>query len=157
MADWVEVNLYRGGKWHVIKVDRQDEHLLYEHHWSIKGPGYLKRGMRVDGSYKSTYLHRVLMDCPEGMEVDHCNGDPSDNRRNNLRIVTKRENCRNVKTYNKWGVKGVKKKLGRNKYTVEIVDLDGKERYHGSFDSLDEAQAKAREVYIARDAQYHRE
>ena len=40
-------------------------------------------------------LHQVIMLPPEGMEVDHINGDTLDNRRCNLRLVTKSQNQRN--------------------------------------------------------------
>ena len=32
---------------------------------------------------------------PEGMEIDHINGDNTDNRLNNLRVCTHKENCNN--------------------------------------------------------------
>ena len=41
---------------------------------------------------KNEYMHRVVMNAPEGMEVDHIDGDKLDNRKMNLRICTKSEN-----------------------------------------------------------------
>lgn len=46
---------------------------------------------------KCHLLHRVITDCPEGMQVDHINGDGLDNRRSNLRIVTKGQNQMNAR------------------------------------------------------------
>ena len=40
-------------------------------------------------------LHRFLTDCPQGMVVDHINGNTLDNRRENLRVCTQKENVRN--------------------------------------------------------------
>lgn len=40
------------------------------------------------------YMHRAILDAPDGMQVDHINGDTLDNRRSNLRLVTPTDNMR---------------------------------------------------------------
>jgi hypothetical protein len=40
-------------------------------------------------------MHRVILDPPDGLVVDHRNGEPLDNRRCNLRLATLEENARN--------------------------------------------------------------
>ncbi|MBL0233220.1 MAG: HNH endonuclease [Chitinophagaceae bacterium] len=45
---------------------------------------------------KKIYLHRYIMDCPDGFCIDHINGDSLDNRKENLRICSFRENSRNL-------------------------------------------------------------
>lgn len=44
---------------------------------------------------KNIMLHRFIVDCPRDKEVDHINGDTLDNRRSNLRIVSRSENNQN--------------------------------------------------------------
>jgi hypothetical protein len=56
---------------------------------------------------KYILLSRFVMDAKEGQIVDHIYGDPLDNRRKHLRIVTPRQNALNRKTKNKSGFYGV--------------------------------------------------
>lgn len=53
-----------------------------------------KRGERIA-------LHREIMNCPDGMVVDHLNGNSLDNRRRNLQVVTQSENMRRVAGWKK--------------------------------------------------------
>lgn len=41
------------------------------------------------------HMHRFLLGAPTGMDVDHVNGNTLDNRRANLRLVTRSENAQN--------------------------------------------------------------
>ena len=45
---------------------------------------------RIKGKLIS--VHRFLMNPPQNLEIDHINGIPSDNRRENLRICTRSQN-----------------------------------------------------------------
>lgn len=62
-----------------------------------------KEGRRTLG------LHRYIMKEPKGLQVDHINRNPLDNRKCNLRICTTQENANNKGKYknNKSGHKGV--------------------------------------------------
>lgn len=72
-------------------VSKEDYEKIRPHKWLVYDSGYVKARI----SKKCVYLHRFLMDCPKGMTVDHINHDKSDNRRDNLRICTQRENSLN--------------------------------------------------------------
>jgi hypothetical protein len=76
---------------------------------------------------------RYLMGHPEGMVVDHIDGNPLNNRRDNLRVITQKENCANrVNPHknNKSGYRGVyfMKANTRNPWVVQI-----KNHYLGSY------------------------
>ena len=74
---------------------------------------------------KHEYTHHAVWreangPIPEGMMIDHINGDTHDNRLENLRVVTRQENMMNVKlrTDNTSGVVGVSYDKSRDKWMV---------------------------------------
>ena len=74
----------------------------------------------------SCLAHRVIMAMETGAwpanDVDHINGDRTDNRRANLRLATRSENLRNtgVKASSRSGIKGVTFHTARNKWVAQI-------------------------------------
>lgn len=88
------------------------------------------------------------------MVIDHINRIPSDNRIENLRMVTQVENMQNTKgprCDNKSSlIKGVTWDKRRQKWVAQI-NADGVHRYLGQWDTK-EAAAKA---YSAGAAKYH--
>lgn len=92
-------------------------------------------------------MHRVIMNTPKGMETDHINGNGLDNRRENLRIVTRRENQQNRHGFKTSKYPGVSKV--KNRWTAHI-HINKKQNYLGSF--KDEEKA-ARRYRIACDWQ----
>lgn len=100
-------------------------------------------------------MHRLIMSCPIGMEVDHKNGWSLDNRRSNLRIATHAENIKNQKLNkrNTIGLKGVSKSPGcENRWYSRIVS-DGVKYSLGSFGSAEDAYA----AYVEASKRLHGE
>ena len=62
------------------------------------------------GVPRTLHMHRFILSARPGEEVDHINGNSLDNRRANLRIVSRSDNLRNRRTFktNKAGFKGVR-------------------------------------------------
>ena len=54
----------------------------------------LYASVRIGG--KDHYLHRLIMDCPKGMVVDHIDGNTLDCRKSNMRIITNGQNRQNL-------------------------------------------------------------
>lgn len=79
---------------------------------------------------------------PDG-QIDHINGDRSDNRISNLRVVSDAENKRNAKLYstNKTGVPGVSWDRARGKWQAQCL-----RKPLGRFDTFEEAVAARREA-----------
>lgn len=57
---------------------------------------------------------------PDGYDIDHINGNKRDNRLENLRLATRAQNMWNVKSKNKFGLKGLAWSPRRNQWTGEI-------------------------------------
>ncbi len=92
---------------------------------------FLRRGyvyLRKDSWCK---LHRFLLDPRGGYEVDHINRDRLDNRRVNLRLATKSQNCQNRGPKGRY--KGVTWRKDKSKWQVQSVDLEGKKVHLGYY------------------------
>lgn len=76
-----------------ILIDDRDRHLLEGRGWHLQR-GYAYTHPRGE---EPSYLHGLIMRPPPGFFVDHINGNRADNRRENLRIVTKSQNQMNAK------------------------------------------------------------
>lgn len=85
-------------------VDNEDYDFLNQWNWCVsRSPRkltedcyYVLRGIRIQGKCKNIFMHRVILNAPDGMGVDHINGDGLDNRRSNLRLASQRLNCQNL-------------------------------------------------------------
>lgn len=104
------------------------------------------------------YAHRVLyalfqLADPGDLEVDHINGDKSDNRIINLRLATRAQNGQNIPGYRE-GLKGAYLSFkGENKPWMSTINKDGVRHYLGSFYTEEEAH----EAYIKGSATHHGE
>ena len=77
----------------LAKIDSQDYACLSKYKWYKNNKGYAYTFVKdVNGKYKGCLMHRMLMQPRVGLEVHHINHDPLDNRRQNLKICTHREN-----------------------------------------------------------------
>lgn len=89
-------------------IDNSDYDELSAFKWYPRphknGSVYVYRKTYKNGGTQFIYLHRHIMAPPDGMVVDHINGDPLDNRRSNLCICTQAENIRKGKLAVKGGV-----------------------------------------------------
>lgn len=87
-------------------------------------------------------MHRIITNAKQGQTVDHINNNGLDNRKCNLRFVSKKENGQNrtkAQINSKSGVLGVHWKDSRNKWEAGIR-VDGKRIHLGVFSSLDDAK-----------------
>ena len=77
-------------------VSDEDFSLINKHKWSLTGDKkYATRGFGRKNKVNHILMHRLIINCPKGLEVDHINHNGLDNRRENLRIVTRSQNFMN--------------------------------------------------------------
>jgi hypothetical protein len=123
------------GHGHYAYVDAADYEWLSRWKWRLHS-GYAVRYERG----KKIPMHRQIMQAPEGMFVDHMDGNQRNNYRANLRICTPGENARNrVKQAGASSqFKGVcwQRKMGK---WCAAIELEGQSTFLGCFD--DEVEA----------------
>jgi len=119
-------------------IDIEDIEKLRKHKWGLCGCGYVKNS-------EVGFLHHFVFGLPpKGCEVDHKSRNILDNRKQNLRFVTRSQSNANSYQATRNGkltssvYKGVYRDRARNKWCAEITK-DKKKRHIGRFDSEIEA------------------
>jgi len=139
-------------------IDAADVHLIDNKNWHVRvytrSMYAIRTPLLAKGKLGIVRMHRVILDAPNGVEVDHVNSDGLDNRRANLRLVTKAQNQHNRRrnAYSDSGFKGVSWHQATGKWQARI-QKDGKEKHLGVFDCPKDAQA----AYIEASANFHGE
>lgn len=115
--------------------------------WFIKDNGYVYASIWFGSrkKRKSLYLHRFLLNAPNGLDVDHINNDKLDNRRDNLRLATRSQNLINKKEKKIRGVRSLILKNGLKRWQARIK-INQKEIFLGVFNNRQDAE-KARVNY----------
>jgi hypothetical protein len=122
----------------VAIVDDEDYRRVAQYKWlalEVKaGVFYAARSVRVKGG-KSKWLlmHRLLGRDELAEEVDHWNGDTLDNRRENLRPCTHKQNRGNMRSRSKSGFKGVTWHKRQGRWMAQI-GINYTVRFLGYFD-----------------------
>jgi len=98
-------------------------------------------------------LHRLIMNTPKGLVVDHVNHDPLDNRKCNLRnvsIIRNSQNRKGAQKDSKSGIRGVHFNKKINKWIAQIT-VNKEKKYLGCYSDIDIAEkvaTEAREKYF---------
>jgi hypothetical protein len=108
---------------------------------------YAVRSDYSTGKLLAIRMHRVIMGDPEGLEIDHRDGDGLNNRRDNLREATNAQNNHNqrIRSDNTSGYKGVSW-YGPSGKWLAYIKVNGKQRhlgYHATPEQASAAYAKA--------------
>lgn len=131
-------------------VDDEDFEFINRYIWCYDN-GYAHRKIRIKGKDIKIYMHRFIIGVIN-KEIDHINGNGIDNRKENLRIVTHRQNLMNAKkrTDNTSGFKGVSYSKYHKKFRAYIKS-NNKQIFLGYFNTPQEAHLayiiKAKELF----------
>lgn len=131
--DYAEINLYDKNGNVIAKtvIDIDDIDKCKNIKWGINSNGYARHGK------SGKLLHHLIFNItklPKDLVCDHINRNRLDNRKSNLRIITKSENCFNrtnvlgysyIKSINKYFAY-----IKRNGYTINLGYYNTKEEAH---------------------------
>lgn len=128
-------------------MDIDDIELISTYRWHLDSKGYVRNSFNHS-------MHRMLIDAPNGMDIDHINRNPLDNRKANLRICTRSQNSINktVTKANTSGCKGVNWQKNLKKWESRIW-INGETIRLGYFRNIEEAIAARK----AAETQYYGE
>ena len=106
------------------------------------------RQIRINGI--RYFAHRLAWlicegEDPGSLEIDHINGLRDDNRRENLRVVTRSENQHNRRSARGYSFHK------RHKKWIARIKLNGKNRHIGYYSTKEEARA----AYLEAKAKFH--
>jgi hypothetical protein len=119
-------------------VDQEDYDRVAAMSWHRGSNGYARHGFTRHKKSGMVYLHRMLLGLEpgDGLTGDHINRDKLDNRRMNLRVVTRTGNTQNsVRSTGRGASRFRGVALSRHQRGWRaVVKLDGKQRTLGYFD-----------------------
>ena len=132
------------------QVDDEDYVYLSQFNWNYHKDRYT--GYAIND--KLVRMHRLIMQPPKGMVVDHIDGNGLNNCRSNLRICTNQENLCNKRKYknNKSGFKGVSWRKQCSKWRA-YIQINNKQKHLGYFKTAELAY----EEYCKASKLYHKE
>jgi len=118
------VPVYYKGKIIKSEISTLDAKEVGKYLWS-------SNGKYVSGS--AGYLHRLIMNPKKGQQIDHIDGNPFNNKRSNLRVVTNQQN--QMARHKAVGISGHKGVYSVNKKWRAVIKKDGKLIHIGYFDT----------------------
>lgn len=119
--------------WYNVYIDEDDFEKVSKRHWRSshkKRKVYIVSGSKAKNN--TVYLHNYIMNYTYifGYEVDHIDGNSLNNRKCNLRLVTRQENIINtrVRIDNQIGIRGVSFSKKEKRYVTDFCY--NKKRYY---------------------------
>jgi len=135
-------------KGYITLVDNKDFNWINQWKWHYNhGYAMRKEWLYNRKKYRTVYMHRLINDTESELETDHINRDKLDNRRKNLRSVSKSVNQSNkgIQKNNTSGFTGIFFEKQRNKWRIRL-SMNKKRVNFGSFKDLESAVSCYKEI-----------
>jgi len=138
----------------VALVDDEDYPWISQFEWYTfknRRISYAVRNGVVNGKRRTILMHRVIMNTPKGMQVDHMDHNGVNNQKGNMRNCTGRQNAENMRNQSRYGV-GVVRELNpslRKPFRVRIRVGENRPSL-GMFATAEEAQWARRKFFGER-------
>lgn len=120
-------------------IDIEDIDKVKQYKWTMSKQRYVVSGA------PDVMLHRLIMNCPDELVVDHINHNTLDNRKVNLRVCTISQNNMNreIRHISKSGYIGVHSHYGS---WAAKIKVNGKQIHLGTFKDINDAIAAREEA-----------
>lgn len=112
--------------WYDVYIDKDDYEIVSSRHWRTshkKRKVYIVSGSKAKNNV--VYLHNFIMNYvyQDKKEIDHIDGNSLNNRKSNLRLVSRQANIDNTKVRidNKIGIRGVSYSKKEKKYVCDFT------------------------------------
>jgi hypothetical protein len=135
----------------VVMVDKEDLHKIKNNCWYSTERNYV----RTVKDNVNISLHRVILNYWGEEVIDHIDGNPLNNKKENLRVCTVPENGRNhkVQSNNTSGSTGVSWNKRSNKWQAYIVTFKT-QKHIGYFTSYEDAVKARKEAELQLHGEY---
>lgn len=133
----------------IVYIDKDDYKNVKKYKWSLSVHGDDVRVICSEKGMNRQYLHRFIMgNVEKGKVVDHIDRNPLNNRRSNLRIVSRSSNSTNAKprSESKSKIRGVyfrpaRPGIAKASWVCEWSDITGRHSKSFSIDKYGEDEA----------------
>ena len=128
----------------IVLFDQEDKiDEITKHSWRIRitpsGAEYAITSIKKDnGKWSSIGMHNIIMGYKDGLCVDHINHNTLDNRKSNLRFVTRQHNAVNRKSTKGYYLS--RERYRQNKPWFAYIFIKGKGINLGGFKTEEEAK-----------------
>jgi hypothetical protein len=124
-------------------VDEEDYERVSQHRWGVekgKNTFYALSRRKYETAGQNLRMHRLVVECPPDMLIDHRNGNGLDNQKQNLRICTNTQNMQNQRKQHRGSntYKGAYWEPGRRRWRASIA-VNGKTMHLGHYATEEEA------------------